>query len=61
MIYVEFSDAGETVITAIFAGPQDPEYYPYQGTVEDSDPRYAVFWNALPDNVKSWWPTPTSA
>lgn len=58
MIYVEFSDSTETSITAIFGSAQDPEYYPYQGIVENSDPRYAVFWNILPDSVKVWWPTP---
>ncbi|WP_404273715.1 hypothetical protein [Yersinia intermedia] len=49
-IYVQFSDATKTVIVSLFGNPQDPEHYPYQGTVEDSDPRYAVFWNALPEN-----------
>lgn len=60
-IYVQFSDSGEIVITALFSSPQDTADYPYQGVVEDSDPRYVVYWNTLADDIKSWWPTPTTA
>lgn len=57
-IYVQFSDDTETLIVSIFGGPQDPEYWPNQGQVEASDPRYKVFYDALPDCVKEYWPVP---
>lgn len=42
--YVEFTDETETVILSAFGSPQPwPEYYPHQGTVEDTDPRWIAF------------------
>lgn len=49
-IYVRFSDMDEKVVDGVFGGsmeinPQSLEVYPYQGQVEDSDPRYLAFMN----------------
>lgn len=58
MIYVQFSDVSKTVITALFGGPQDLDFYPFQGNVEASDPRYKVYYDAMPESIKEYWPTP---
>ncbi len=59
-IYVQFSDSSENVIIALFGSPQSIEYYPYQGEVNESDPRYAIFWNSIPVEYQVMWPTPSS-
>lgn len=46
--YVQFNDVSETVIVAIFGGtmaenPQSVDVYPYQGEVEDDDPRLLAY------------------
>lgn len=43
MIYVQFGDATEQTIVSVFYGPQDPDEYPNQGQVNDSDKRYIAF------------------
>ncbi|NKI68972.1 hypothetical protein GN109_06030 [Collimonas pratensis] len=43
MIYVQFSDKTQTVIVSVFHGPQDPDVYPNQGTVDGSDKRCVTF------------------
>ena len=48
MQYVQFSDSQETKIVTVFGCPQDPVYWPNQGTVEDDDPRYLEFLNPQP-------------
>lgn len=40
MKYVQFADEAEVVVCSVFAGPQDPEVYLYQGEVGDDDERY---------------------
>ena len=42
-MYVQFSDNTETTIVSVFANPQDPETFPNQGTVEETDARYVAF------------------
>lgn len=49
MKYVQFSDESQTKIISVFAGPQDPEYWPNMGEVEDDDQRYLDFINPPPD------------
>lgn len=54
LMYVRFADQYEQVIDGVFGGsmeanPQSIEVYPYQGEVEDSDPRYVSFVNPPPD------------
>ncbi|MBN3004526.1 hypothetical protein JW897_12345 [Chromobacterium alkanivorans] len=43
--YVQFSDAAETTIICAFSCPQDPNDYPNQGEVDDTDSRYQAFKN----------------
>ncbi|MDY7559979.1 tail fiber assembly protein [Pseudomonas sp. CCC3.2] len=45
LMYVQFTDATETKLTSIFGGPQDPDAYPNQGVIEDTDQRYLDFFN----------------
>lgn len=59
-IYVQFSDDTETVIVSLFGNSQDPEYWPNQGTVTESDPRYKTYYDAMPEIVKQYWPAPTT-
>ncbi|NWB89442.1 tail fiber assembly protein [Pseudomonas gingeri] len=42
-VYVQFTGDTQTVIMCSFCGPQDPDIYPNQGEVDDTDPRYLVF------------------
>ncbi|MCQ2994357.1 DUF4376 domain-containing protein [Pseudomonas syringae] len=41
--YVQFSDSTEQSVIAVFAGPQDPDFFSNLGEVDDSDFRYQVF------------------
>lgn len=50
MQYVQFTDATETVIGAVFGSPQDPSIG-FIGVVEDDDPRYLLFMNPPPDHL----------
>lgn len=59
MLYVQFSDETETVIISYFASPQNPEYYDFLGEVEVDDPRYVIFYNSMPNDIKQYLPTPT--
>lgn len=43
MVYVRFSDETETTIIGSAAAAQPPESWPFQGVVEDTDPRYIAF------------------
>lgn len=49
MKYVQFSDETQTKIISVFSSPQDPEYWPNMGEVEDDDQRYLDFINPPPD------------
>jgi hypothetical protein len=51
-INVQFADASEEVIVAVFGGPQDPVGYPNQGIVPSTDSRYETWYGALPAFVK---------
>lgn len=57
-IYVEFSDATEEKIVALFGGAQDPAYYSYQGVVVSSDQRYKTYYDALHKSMRDGWPKP---
>jgi hypothetical protein len=59
-IYVQFTDSTETTIRAAFTNAQNATAYPNQGTVTDSDPRWATFYDAIPIGAQSGWPTPVS-
>lgn len=57
-IYVQFSDSNDSEITSIFCCPQDPAAWQNQGSVALSDPRYATYYDSLPDSVKALVPRP---
>lgn len=42
-VYVQFSDENETEVIGVFAAPQPEEYFPHQGEIDDTDPRYVAF------------------
>lgn len=42
-VYVQFSDSKKKTVIAVFSGPQDKEAAPYQGELEEDDPRYLAF------------------
>lgn len=44
-VFVQFSDASESTVISVFAGPQDPGAYPFQAELEDADARYLAFIN----------------
>jgi len=44
----EFSDASMAAIRGIFSSPQPVEFVPFQAEVFADDPRYRVWWEALP-------------
>lgn len=46
--YVQFSDATETKVIAIFGCAQDTDFYPNQGAIPATDPRYLEFINPAP-------------
>ena len=43
MKHVQFSDDTLTAVIKVFGGPQDPEAYPNQASVEDDDPRFVAY------------------
>jgi hypothetical protein len=57
---VQFSDATNETIVSYFYSPQDPAAWPNYGTVEDSDPRWKVYYDAQPPNTQQYLPVPTS-
>jgi hypothetical protein len=48
MINVQFSDATETTVVSVFANAQDPEVWPNQGEIADTDARYIQFISPAP-------------
>lgn len=44
-MFVQFTDSTETKIRSVFSCPQDPDTYPNQGAVDDTDARYVAFKN----------------
>lgn len=46
-MYVQFTDETKTKICSIFDCPQDPEVWPNQGEVDESDSRYQAFLNPV--------------
>lgn len=45
--FVQFKDSTEAAIICVFGCPQDPEAWPNQGEVEESDVRYVAFLESL--------------
>ncbi|MFM0689225.1 hypothetical protein PQQ77_24845 [Paraburkholderia strydomiana] len=50
-IYAQFSDATEAKILNCFAGPQDADVFPNQGSVDVEDERYVFFYKNAPDTI----------
>lgn len=46
--FVQFSDATNTDIVAVFCCAQDERAFPHQGEVDILDARYVAFSNAVP-------------
>jgi len=44
-VYVQFTDATETTVKAVFGNPQDATAYPNQATLDSTDARYQAFVN----------------
>jgi hypothetical protein len=44
-VYVQFSDSTETTVASVFGCPQDPDIYPNQAAIDDTDARYQAFIN----------------
>lgn len=61
MIYVQFSDAGETEIISYFGGPQDDSVYLNQGFIETDDTRWKTYYDSFPPNMQDSLPPPTVA
>ena len=59
LLYVQFADDTEEVIISYFGSPNDPEVWPNQGTVEQSDPRWKTYWDAQPILIQRMLPLPT--
>lgn len=57
-MFVQFSDATEKVIVAVFASGQDIGRFPNQGQIEASDARYARFFDSLPSFIQETMPPP---
>ncbi|MCP3713003.1 hypothetical protein M3I54_39980 [Paraburkholderia sp. CNPSo 3274] len=60
-VHVQFSDGTQRDIISYFGGPQDPNVHPNLATITSSDPRYHVWYYALPDTARQGLPTPAKA
>lgn len=58
ILYVQFSDETETVITSWFCCQQSSEYYSFLGEVYGDDPRYIAYFESCPEWVKPFIPQP---
>lgn len=59
-LYVQYADATEAVVISCFSCPQDPAAYPNQGTLSTADPKWATYYNNIPELMRSSTPAPTS-
>ena len=53
-VFVQFAEADEAKIIAAFGCMQNPDDYPYQGEVDDSDPRYTAFITPSGTEAEMW-------
>jgi hypothetical protein len=49
--FVQFEDSTEQRIISIFGCPQDSEFYPHQGELDEDDPRLIAYLEAVPSPV----------
>jgi hypothetical protein len=52
-IFVQFTDSTDSSIMSVFAGPQDPAYFPNQGEMPSDDQRYVTYYNNIPQYPES--------
>tara|TARA_Y100000114_G_C11512752_1_gene209763 strand:+ start:85 stop:270 length:186 start_codon:yes stop_codon:yes gene_type:complete len=57
-LYVQFYDSSEQEIIALFGGPQDPDVFPNQGTVDTSDTRWKAYYDKQDAFIKTLLPKP---
>lgn len=60
-MFVQFSDAAEQQIVAVFSCEQDADAYPYQGRVDVADARYSAYYNSLCEESRSGLPVPAAS
>ncbi|MGO4151519.1 hypothetical protein [Cupriavidus basilensis] len=48
-ICVQFLDASEATVVSVFGAPQDPAAWSNLGRVPSDDPRYAAYYDSLPE------------
>jgi len=53
-VYVQFTDSTETAVSTVFGCPQDPNVYPNQAAIPDTDPRYQAFLNPVSVVDQMW-------
>ncbi len=57
-IYVQFSDATEATVVSVFGAPQDPAAWSNLGKIPSDDPRYAAYYNSLPEMSRQFMVAP---
>lgn len=57
-INVQFADASEERIVGYFGCTQPKRAYPYLGSVDHSDSRWAAFFNSIPEGARLGLPEP---
>ncbi len=60
IILVAFADSTKTAISSAFFCAQDPVEWPYQGSVESSDPMWEAFYNSVSTEGQAGLVTPGS-
>lgn len=60
-IHVLFADTSEKAIVAAFGCPQEVEGQMPTTRITTDDPRWAEYWELLPDGVKPLFPAPGAA
>lgn len=58
MIYVQFLKKEKLTIISWFAGPQNPDDYPYFDTITADDPRWVAYYESQDEVVKEILPKP---
>ena len=53
-IHVQYADASEAQIIAIYSAPQDPDVYPNQGEMPSDDVRYVAYYDAQYPQMQQW-------
>ena len=59
-LYIAFTDESGSAIASFFSGPQDKAGFPYQATIESSDPKWKAFYDSVPEMMRNGLPEPDS-